>query len=38
MPYSLAEFGSILEDTLVVKIKVMITGEEKITRVRLKLW
>lgn len=29
MPYSLAEFGNILEDTLTVKIKVMITGEEK---------
>ena len=29
MPYSLAEFGSILEDTLTVRIKVMITGEEK---------
>ncbi|MCM1032044.1 MAG: DUF4843 domain-containing protein [Oscillibacter sp.] len=29
MPYSLAEFGSILEDTLTVRIKVMITGGEK---------
>lgn len=29
MPYSMAEFGSILEDTLTVRIKVMITGEEK---------
>ena len=29
MPYSLAEFGSILEDTLTIRIKVMITGEEK---------
>ena len=29
MPYSTAEFGSIMEDTMTVNIKVMITGAEK---------
>lgn len=29
LPYSLAEFGTILQDTLTVEIKVMIIGEEK---------
>lgn len=29
MPYSYAEFGWILEDTMVMKIKVMITGPQK---------
>lgn len=29
MPYSYAEFGRILEDTMVMKIKVMITGPQK---------
>ena len=39
MPYSLlAEFGNILEDTLTVKIKVMITGEEKDYPRPFKLW
>ena len=29
MPYTLAEFGKVQEDTMVVNIKVMITGPEK---------